>query len=352
MFHCSHLAASSLRLLSFVLRPEEASRSARSCASRGAGRPPSRQPGFRFLGQSLVLLALVGACSRSTNEPVAELEQGAQNVPEWSEPQEEAPLGDDPQSQYERLVLEHEQAMQDFRSVYEKATTDNERQTAFEEKYPDNEAFASRFLQLAQQNRRTDAARQALIWVVEYAQGHETVDLALAQLSEDHVEDSDMFAVCRSLARKTTTAQARHFLQALATSNPDERTRGVACFSLAQQLKSLGEMKAMMADEAGRQRLQQFTSPEEFAFLEQLDLAANDQQVVELFERVKREFASVELASGRKLADLADAELFEIQHLAIGKEAPDIEGVDAEGESFKLSDYRGSIVLLDFWGDW
>jgi peroxiredoxin len=29
--------------------------------------------------------------------------------------------------------------------------------------------------------------------------------------------------------------------------------------------------------------------------------------------------------------------------------APEIEGVDANGFAFKLSDYRGKVVLLDFW---
>lgn len=38
--------------------------------------------------------------------------------------------------------------------------------------------------------------------------------------------------------------------------------------------------------------------------------------------------------------------------LAIGKVAPDIEGEDIDGVPFKLCDYRGKVVLLDFWGDW
>jgi cytochrome oxidase Cu insertion factor (SCO1/SenC/PrrC family) len=31
------------------------------------------------------------------------------------------------------------------------------------------------------------------------------------------------------------------------------------------------------------------------------------------------------------------------------KMASDIVGVDADGEKFHLSDYRGKVVLLDFW---
>ena len=38
--------------------------------------------------------------------------------------------------------------------------------------------------------------------------------------------------------------------------------------------------------------------------------------------------------------------------LNIGKVAPEIEAEDIDGEKFKLSDYRGKVVVLDFWGDW
>lgn len=36
----------------------------------------------------------------------------------------------------------------------------------------------------------------------------------------------------------------------------------------------------------------------------------------------------------------------------IGQKAPEIKGKDTEGKAFKLSDYRGKVVVLDFWGDW
>jgi hypothetical protein len=34
-----------------------------------------------------------------------------------------------------------------------------------------------------------------------------------------------------------------------------------------------------------------------------------------------------------------------------GRGAPEIEGADADGVAFRLSDYRGKVVLLDFWND-
>ena len=36
----------------------------------------------------------------------------------------------------------------------------------------------------------------------------------------------------------------------------------------------------------------------------------------------------------------------------IGKNAPEISGEDGDGRSFRLSDYRGKVVLLDFWASY
>jgi hypothetical protein len=35
--------------------------------------------------------------------------------------------------------------------------------------------------------------------------------------------------------------------------------------------------------------------------------------------------------------------------LGNGSAAPEIEGIDSHEKGFKLSDYRGKVVLLDFW---
>lgn len=40
------------------------------------------------------------------------------------------------------------------------------------------------------------------------------------------------------------------------------------------------------------------------------------------------------------------------ESLKIGEVAPEIVGVDLNGKPMKLSDFRGKVVVLDFWGDW
>lgn len=59
-----------------------------------------------------------------------------------------------------------------------------------------------------------------------------------------------------------------------------------------------------------------------------------------------------ELAPDSIAAFIAEGDDFERERLQIGMVAPDIEGADTAGERFKLSDYRGRVVVLDFWGDW
>jgi len=68
-----------------------------------------------------------------------------------------------------------------------------------------------------------------------------------------------------------------------------------------------------------------------------------------LLRRVSEQFGDVKLAGGGTVGDKAQVELDDILHLAVGKVAPDIQGQDQDGKKFKLSDYRGKVVLLDFW---
>ena len=70
-----------------------------------------------------------------------------------------------------------------------------------------------------------------------------------------------------------------------------------------------------------------------------------------LLERAAKEFASVKLPRGT-VGDIARDHLNELRNLGIGKTAPEVSGEDIDGKSMKLTEYRGKVVVLDFWGDW
>lgn len=65
-----------------------------------------------------------------------------------------------------------------------------------------------------------------------------------------------------------------------------------------------------------------------------------------LYKRLETEFSEDVLSqalSGQRFRDM---------FLRVGKVAPDFDAETADGEAFKLSDYRGKVTLIDFWGFW
>ena len=82
-------------------------------------------------------------------------------------------------------------------------------------------------------------------------------------------------------------------------------------------------------------------------------LAASQQdedQREQMLLKVVEEYGQVALGNSN-VAELADKPLAELI-IRVGKKAPEIIGKDTDNVEFKLSDYRGKIVMLDFWGDW
>jgi hypothetical protein len=66
----------------------------------------------------------------------------------------------------------------------------------------------------------------------------------------------------------------------------------------------------------------------------------------DLAKRLERDYADTQFA--KKLHGDAPR----ATGLSVGNLAPDFTTKDADGVEFKLSDYRGKVVVLDFWGFW
>jgi hypothetical protein len=120
-------------------------------------------------------------------------------------------------------------------------------------------------------------------------------------------------------------------LRALMEKDSRREVQGAACLALARTLKNRAD-----------------ATPE----AEAKQAAELRQQSEKTFELATQKYADVKMPYRGTIGDQAKRELFELLHLAVGMQAPDIEGEDADGKQFKLSDYRGKVVLLDFWGHW
>ena len=197
----------------------------------------------------------------------------------------------------------------------------------------------SKIVELARKDPKATASFEALEWIVTESNrngtrpyGKEAVEL----LQDHHADNSKIGRVCGFLgwySGEWNSDPALGLLKAVADKNPDRAARGQALFSLAQ----IAQGKAQLLEYTGK-------GDPEPAF----------QEAEKAFQRVVKDYADCpNLRRGKgKLGEEAEPQLFEIRRLRIGKEAPEIKGEDLDGKLLKLSDYRGKVVVLDFWGHW
>ena len=252
------------------------------------------------------------------------------------------------QKQYEALVKEYDAARESYFKEYQKSKTDEERQKL---SYPQPEQYAKRFLDMARANPKDDAAVDALVWIGQnYRNNGSEIDEALDLLAKDYVTSTRLTAVAQALVYSQAD-RAQDWLRAVMEKSPHAEVRGNAMYALGKLYHRNSESAADLKDADRTKMLRQWLGEKSFELLKSDTADGWGKKAEQLFEQVVEKYADVKNYRGT-LADAAKGELFEIRNLAIGKVAPDIEGEDVDGKKFKLTDYRGKLVVIDFWGDW
>lgn len=183
--------------------------------------------------------------------------------------------------------------------------------------------FARRHVELAEQHPKDPAAVSALLWVVRFAPNSPESNKAFGLLA-DHAESGDVASLLTTPNFIGRSTEAVKFLRAVAEKNPKEDVKGLASYQLAMQLKNQGERGDEQASK----------------------------EAEKLFEEVSDKYASVK-SGNSTLGALAKNELTELKSaIRVGAPIPEIDGEDLDGVKFKISDYKGKVVLLDFWGHW
>ncbi|HXJ57288.1 MAG TPA: sigma-70 family RNA polymerase sigma factor [Verrucomicrobiae bacterium] len=181
-------------------------------------------------------------------------------------------------------------------------------------------ASLAEYLGLLENDPGSSEARDAAVWILLNTPDGPEVEKAGEALLREHTRDPNLLSLCKELERLQHRC-SRPLLEALLKNNPSIDVRGNACFALANWAK------------------------QEAKFGQDKKATATAEK---LFERAMGEFGKV-TQRGWKLEELARPELSELRTLIIGKLAPEIEGVDLDGQPMRLSDYRGKVVVLTFW---
>ncbi len=148
---------------------------------------------------------------------------------------------------------------------------------------------------------------------------------------------------------------AEKVLQRVLDENPSRADRAQACYWLAQHLRQQGRMvRRLRKKPSDMKDYAKYTAAQPIAqVIHEKDPEALDKASDALLERVVAEFGDVQSdGEPRTLGVIASGELFAMRNLAIGMLAPAVEGTDHEGKRFKLSDFRGRVVVMTFSGNW
>lgn len=208
---------------------------------------------------------------------------------------------------------------------FKKLATSAEERAGLAQAFP-REEFVAELEAIAAAAPKTEVAARA--WLDVYRIGSLLDDRALYErglerLLADHLDSREIAGLTLELvygAPPSSVPVAQAALRRILAGNPDPsvQANGLAQLALLVGLDdSLGQ--------AGRDEAEA------------------------LLARIETDYAEKDFL-GMSGKEFTTGARHEIEHLREGQPAPDFELPDQDGLRFKLSDYRGRVVLLDFWG--
>lgn len=184
---------------------------------------------------------------------------------------------------------------------------------------PDNARFIPQLAVLMQEAPKDPGGGKAALWILMSSESPEKTRQAIETLKKYHINSSYLDERIGTLWY-TRNPQVKGLLTAYIQQRKDKAQTAKAKFALARFL------------------LDQHSPNEALKLLEEVQRDGKG------FPEYKN--------SPRTLSEAASAYIFETKNLAVGKRAPNIIGTDVYGKTFKLSDYAGKLIMLDFFGFW
>jgi len=259
-----------------------------------------------------------------------------------------------PEEQYKTLLKESNRATGSGAVM-----TDAERLKFVGAAYKHRYEMAPKFLKLAEKYPYDPIALDALTqavwqvnttpWPVEMVGEDPARAKAFELIQRDHIRSEKLGPMCLRVSYGFAS-EYETFLRAVVEKNPHKPVQAAASVSLAHFLNNrLARVDLCREQPQLAKEFEGLYGKEYFAELRKQSRDKAIREIETAFEQAAEKYGDVKLPAGDTVGERAKAELFEIRNLSVGKEAPDIKGEDQDGKQFKLSEYRGKVVLLDFW---
>ncbi len=268
-------------------------------------RPPAHPLRFMRLLRTLLILGLL-------------LPSGSASAARLVRPAAQDAV-DDGARAIEEITADFHAAQARFNKAVRGAKTKKERNQITRELRPEVTDFTKRLWDVAEANQGTSVEWEALHWIFRQSGTERT--RALEAIVARHLAQPELLDLVPQLTVRGEKTRA--LVRKIGDEAQDRRVRGLALMHVATYWKRLSDR----------------------------GVASAAARAEELCDRLLSDYRDV---SHRRqaLQSFAQDTLWELRNLGIGMVAPEIEGEDIDGVSFRLSDYRGKVVVLDFWGDW
>jgi len=218
-----------------------------------------------------------------------------------------------PEEELEALIESYGNAMQEFWILQREAKTQAEQYRLMEEENPDK-IYLLRFQKLAEKAGGTETAVKAYIWAVQLGISgncEEAIRNNLDTLFAYYVDSPEMAGLAATL-NYTYGAMGQdkrmEILRKLYEETINREVKASSLFYQAQMLKT--------------------------------------EEAYKLFKTLREDFGDT--LYGKQ----AESYIYEIENLQTGMVAPDFSATDQYMINFNLSDYRGKVVVIHFWGFW
>jgi thiol-disulfide isomerase/thioredoxin len=228
---------------------------------------------------------------------------------------------------FQAVVAEVQKLEERIGEAYQAAKTEKDKELILENRQQNLQKIAGRFLAVAEKYPKDPASFGALLMAARYAGPTATGDKAAELILQDHWDRLDARFIKRVGDSESDSPALGKILRGVIEKSKDRALQAQAMLSLAQHLAARAD-----ADDVK---------------------PADSEKFSKEAEKVLTELSTEKYADVAKpWAEEMEKLLFVARHLAIGRTAPDIAGEDAENRKMKLSDFRGKVVVLDFWASW
>ena len=168
----------------------------------------------------------------------------------------------------------------------------------------------------------------------------------------DHLTSDKLAPICDRI-RFSYRSEFEPFLTAVIRENPHREVHGLAQLGFAQLLHNQLRLMDLANDQP--ELAKRYSTIYGQGYVDRLKRIGRDNLVkrIETAYEAALKFDDVtNIPFKTPVAEKAKSELYELRHLTKGRLAPEIQGPDQDGRRFKLSDYRGKVVLLYFWQEY